>query len=395
MLLVLLVGACSSGDALHTPSPSIEFNPTPTPDSSTPVQPIDRSPTPVVEPTTQLTSPIVAPIVPIDISTLAVPVCRTSVGNALKPGFGTIPHATPTAIPSSDSTGSSAGAAELAMVSALKPLVEATSSLATSADRSHKGASDREDVARAVFFEGRRLSVLCGSLELIPLTLEAEGFVNGIADALIDRRSVLVETAELVRDESADVFALHDQLETSAARLVSLVDDLNVFAESNSVLSVDAAPFTVVNPLIGVTFDVPAGWLAARNGVDIVLIAPADRQDYSVRGVGPSSWKLGTALRVRRFRNATPVEISEAAATLDALYVLFGSRADDQAVSIGAVPGVLRVYADNTRAWSTFVGATVSNDSTYLFEFGCPDEFAVECEVVLKTILESVGLENN
>ena len=245
-----------------------------------------------------------------------------------------------------------------------------------------------------VLFEGRRLSQPCSALSVAPLTTDGKPFVDAVAANLNVRRDLLSATAELGRDGSADLRSLDVDRIDSSAIVAKLDEELNEIADKAGVTSVESAPFTAVNPLLAISFSAPAGWLMVRNGIDIVLSAPAEQQVYSVRGLGPDAWKLGTALRVRRFRNGQPLELSGAAATLDALYARFGHRVGDQSTSFGGIDGILRIYRDTDRGWNTLVAATVIDDSTYLFELGCPDEVGSGCASTVDRFVESVEFLN-
>ena len=359
-------------------------------------------PLPTTRPTslaTPITGPTSTPIPvpaepPIDVSLVTVPVCRTTDSNSNGVGFGTIPHATPTAIPGqgSSTTQSSVEATEFA--TALKPLIYAMAAVTEAADRSWGIAEGSEDLARVILFEGRRLSQLCSALSVVPLTTEAKPFVDTVADDLKARRDLLFATAELARDDSADMRSLDAERADSSLTLKALDLTLDEFAAQAGVTSVASAPFTTVNPLLSVRFSAPAGWLMVRNGIDIVLLAPAEQQVYSARGLGPDAWKLGSALRVRRFRNAEPVELSSLSLSLDALYARFGDRVADETSRFGNIDGVLRIYRDVERGWDTLVAATVIDDSTYLFELGCPDGINSSCMSMIDQFVASVVFIN-
>ena len=165
---------------------------------------------------------------------------------------------------------------------------------------------------------------------------------------------------------------------------------LTQFAEEAGITTDQSAPFTLANPLLNVMIDAPAGWVAVRNRIDVVLLAPVDQQIYSARGTGPDAWKLATALRVRRFRNTPPWELSDTIGTLDSLYVLFGERVDERPVSVADLDAVMRIYNRTGTGWNTYVVAAVVDDLTYLFEYGCPTEFTSACEIQLDRIINSV-----
>ena len=395
IVLAIVTVACTSGGGGQSAFPAIDDTPTPQthPTSqdlrATPSPEPESTSTPVDAPETRPPA-IEIPPVSVDTSTLTVPVCRTTTSVIAGSGFGTVPHATPTPIPAPGSSMALPGAEAEAFVVGLKPLVNAIVSLTTAADQSWLEASGRDDLARAILYEGRRLSQLCAALAILPLTTESQSFVAMTADALNGRRSVLANSGEFIRDEIADPLAKSEAREMSSIGLTRLGQQLDEYAESVNVTLVEASSFTTINPLLGVAFDASAGWLAARNGIDIVLIAPIEQQIYSVRGLGPDAWRLGTAFRVRRFRNATTWTLSDTAASLDPLYVRYGERVSDRSISIGGNIGIVRNYKNPDRGWNTLVATTVVGNSTYLFEFGCPDELDDGCSEILDGFLRSV-----
>jgi hypothetical protein len=356
--------------------------------SSTPTD----SPDIVPIPTTATNSPTAVSKRPleVDIASLTVPVCRTTDVSSNGAGFGTIPHATPTAIPQSGSSGGEVALEAQAFATSLSPLVEAVVATTNAADDAWDLAASDDDLARVILFEGRRLALLCSALSIFPLTTDGLGLVNFAAKALNDRRAVLLETADLLKGQPGNRRGMDAERRDSSAILTGLETDLNNFASAAGVTSFASAPFTAVNPLLGLIFDAPAGWLAVRNGIDIVILAPPSQQVYSARGLGPDAWKLGKAVRIRRFRNNPPWELADAAITMDALYARLGESTEEQSTSVGGVEGLLRVYRAVDRDWSTYVAATVLDSTTYLFEYGCPDQSGSTCVAQLNRLTNSV-----
>ena len=376
--------ATSSGttpEPTSSPRPSIAPEASPAPTAATP----DSD-----EPT-----PAPLPPVDIDIASLTVPVCRTSNGTSNGAGFGTIPHATPTAMPEAGSSGGTGSSAAQSFVIALNPLVAAIVASTRAADDAWRLAESDEDLARIVVFEGRRLSQLCSALSIVPLTTDGMELTKITADALHDRRALLAESAELLMAQTGEGRAMDAVRQDSSAILIGLKANLDAFASGARVTSVELAPFTVVNPLLDLRFDAPGGWLAVRNGIDIVIMGPIDQQVYTAMGLGPDAWKLGTAMRIRRFRNNSSSELSDAAATLDSLYARFGDRTHEQSVEVGGVAGILRVYSFVDRHWDTFVATTIVDDQTYLFEHGCPTTLNAQCVLQLDGFIQSVVFADN
>jgi hypothetical protein len=399
IVLSVAVSCSSNDDGKIEASPVVSI---PTPQSTQTVDsatgtPITPEPTPLPESTpststTPATSVAISPPteLPIEIDFLTVPICRTTNADSNGEGFGTVPHATPTAIPAPGSSGGSHSAETAEFVTGLNPLMEAILAVTAAADQSWSDATNREDMARVVLYEGRRLSHLCSALSVVPLTTDGKAFIDTMAVGLIARRELLSATAELARDGSVNRRSLDSDRTGSSTNIAAINLELREIAIQAGLTSVESAPFTIVNPLLSLRFGATAGWLVVRNGIDIVLLAPSEQQVYSVRGLGPDAWKLGTALRVRRFRSSEPAVLSDTAGNLDALYTQYGERSDSNTADFESVDGLMHVYRDVDRHWNTLVAIAVVDRSTYLFELGCPDEIGATCISTLQRFVASV-----
>jgi hypothetical protein len=387
----------SPGDATSAPISSTARSLPPATGTSNPAPTPIESPTPVSTVTpqggtaTSVHTP--APLPPdaeLDLASLNVPVCLPATSSSPGNGFGTIPHATPTPIPAAGSSGTPASLETQQFVVALKAVIISIVGVTVAADDAWGSASGPSEMAGSVLFEGRRLSLLCAALALVPLTTEGVEFIETVADALTTRSDLLSEIADLLRSGEIPPGGLDNQRQESSEVIVRLRQDLDDFAASRGVLEAGPSPFTAVNTLLELTVNAPAGWLITRNGFDIVLIAPTERQVFSVRGLGPDAWKLGTAVRVRRFRNSPPVALAESASTLDTLYVRYGDRVTDLPSKVADTDAVQRIYHDEDGGWDTHVAAAVVGDATYLFEFGCPATSRADCTTELVQFLATV-----
>jgi hypothetical protein len=326
----------------------------------------------------------------VDVTSLTVPVCRSTSDITSSTGFGTIPHATPTPIPGSNGTTNPSDGKTAEIITALKPILGAISESTVAADHAWLNANDQQHFAAVIFAEGRRVSNFCTALSLMPLTIDTKPFIDSVVTNLKGRQGLLSIAAELAQDAPSDIRD-QDQLRIDSSEILTeLEDSLGDFAQSVNVTPADPLPFTVVNPLLGLNVSVDAGWLLMRNGVDIVLLAPSERQHYSVRGLGPDAWKLGTALRVRRFRNAQDAELTDVLISLDSLFARFGDRVSTETTDIGNIEGALRVYRDVALEWDTSVGIAIANESTYLFEIGCSTSDESNCSPTMEQFLSTV-----
>ena len=347
--------------------------------------------TPAVTPT-GVVQPPPGPI--IDLATLTVPVCRTTPSSSSGSGFGTVPHATPTPVPASGGTGQSSSVEATAFVAGMKPLYGALRSAIVAGDEARARAGSAQELAAPIMFEGRRLSHICSALSIVPGTSASGPLFSQIARSLKAHRDSLFEQAELLRESGVGLSNHERESERTDSDILALGSVLDTFAEEAGVEeSAGSEGYTIVNPLLELSLDVAPGWVTARNGVDVFVIAPPGVQRYSVSGLGPDAWRLGTALRVRRFRNETDRTLEEATATVESLMVRFGNRVDEVQSAVGGQLGVRLTYADDAGRWRTLVGTTVVADATYLFEIGCPLEFLAECEVALDALLTGVSFD--
>ena len=319
-----LTATAPAEEAVASPVPSAP------PTGSTPSPPANaaegaaNSPTPLPA----IATPVSLPR-NIDLESLTVPICRTYDISSNGTGIGTVPHATPTVIPNPATYPESSGPEVQSFVASLGSLLDATSAMTTSADKAWGDATDADSFARIIAFEGKRLSNLCSALSVIPFTSDGVDLVNMISKVLNDRRDVLRMVVQSLMDQPATGPDLGDSRRQSSAAIIGLKTQLDDYSEGVGITHPSLESATILNPSIGVTVNAPVGWVVVRNRLDIVLLAPPDRQIYSLSGLGPSTWNLGTALRIRRFRSNPPWELADAAATLDALYVQFGQRVDE------------------------------------------------------------------
>ena len=410
---VLIVIACSSGgDESLTPSASeVTVVPTMASDSNnataqapvTTVTPVPTTALPLPTPLNGATA--ISKLVPtstavpeslrppepsVDLATLTVPVCNTRSSSSSTDGFGTVPHATATPLPQSGGSVQPSSDEATAFVAGVRPLYNALISVIEAGNASWASAESDQGRGASISYEGRRLSHICAALSAIPRNTENSVLFSELAVGLESRRAALFEAAESQRADGMGIPNEVERARTSSV-LLSFGSTLEEFATSRGIDdSAGADGYAILNPLLAITANVGPGWVTVRNGIDVFITAPPDVQRFSVSGLGPDAWKLGTSLRIRRFRNETESTLDEAAVLLDSLLIRFGSRTEKFDSTIGTNPGVRLVYTNDDGYWRTLVGATVVGDATYLFELGCPVEFTEECESGLSAILSGV-----
>lgn len=276
----------------------------------------------------------------------------------------------------------------------MRPLYDALLSTTQKGNESWFNAASEQARAGSIAFEGRRLSHICLALSIIPRTTVGGPLFSQLASALEARRDALFDAAELLRTSGGNYNDHEVERERTTSDIMAFGPALDAFAAENSVAdSAGNQGYSIVNPLLELTLDVAPGWVTIRNGIDVFITAPSSAQRYSVSGLGPDAWKLGTALRIRRFRNEVGRTLEEAIAVMDSLLVRFGSRVHEVESTVGGERGVRLTYSDDGGRWQTLVGATIITDATYLFELGCPVEFVGECESALDAILAGVKFD--
>jgi hypothetical protein len=253
-------------------------------------------------------------------------------------------------------------------------------------------ALSEQDFVLALVEESRRLWLACGAVAAVAPDLDlGHSFMISINSSLATRRQWLVDRLEVLRSQS-DLIRNDD---ASRAATSDLLLDLDAILNRLAVqagLEDGATPaqFTVPNPLLEVSIDVPGGWLLFRNRIDIVLVAPPELQAEGVRGLGVPGWNFGTALRIRRLRHEAPWALADTSELMDSLLVKFGGRVSHGDTEVDGHQSIIRVYEALDDNWVTIAAATVRDLHSYLFELGCPATQRASCEALLQSLLAGV-----
>ena len=358
--IVVIAAACGgNGEGLvETPvAHSARIEPTST---------VDPSPTSVAHSTeVRLDERLV-----VDLATLVIPVCRTDSFTGDPLGFGTIPRV----LQSSTSFQSDLLDPESEIIVALAPVIRWLGHFIPMADIAWEQARSEKDFAAAISDESRRLWLSCSAVANATHSLEAENQFSVSVSALLEkRRQWLTERLEVLRTNPVEIRDDDENRLTTSVALKNLSVTLDEFAAEHRIEDrVASVSFSVPNPLLGLSIEVPGGWVPIRNRIDIVLVAPSEVQMAGLTGLGVPGWNFGTALHVRRLGHESPWTLSDSAELLDSLMTKFGDRSTDERRQIGGIDAVIRVYESPEDEWVTIVAATVRDLHTYLFEFGCP-----------------------
>lgn len=322
----------------------------------------------------------------IDIDDLLVPACRNDPFAGTAVGFGTVPRA-----PESLQTFSSDSGDPLPeKMAALAPVIRWANHFTEISDTGWGRARSESDFASIIFDESRRVWLACNAIALaVPIINQTDpGLLASAKGLLADRQVWLADRLEVLRNNPSSIRNTDSYRGKTSVGLRKLIWDLDALSHEAGIEDVlIPVPFTVLNPLLEISIDMPAEWMLIRNRVDIVLVAPPDQHVEGVRGMGVPGWNFGTALQVRRMRHEDPWTLSDTAGLMDSLLVKFGERVSDKNDEVGGAETVIRAYESSDDAWITIAAATVNNSHTYLFTLGCPIESRISCEILLREIV--------
>jgi hypothetical protein len=323
-----------------------------------------------------------------DLASLSIPVCRTDPFAGDLSGFGTIPRV------SEDGTTFSSDFAnsDAEIIAAVAPIIRWMNHFTTKADTAWELADSEQEFADVLSEEGRRLWLSCNAVALVAPAIETtHPLLISFKSLLAHRQAWLTERLEILRTAPDSIRDDNVNRAVTSKAIKELPGSLDVLGKEARVEN-RATPeaFTVPNPLLGVSLDFPGGWMLIRNRIDIVLAAPPEHQMDGVTGLGVSGWNFGTALRMKRLRHEAPWTLTDTANLMDSLLFRFGERVIEDQRKIDGLEAVIRVYDSSDADWVMIAAATVRDLHTYLFEFGCPAEDQVSCEVLFQDLLDNV-----
>ena len=325
---------------------------------------------------------------------LLVPICRNDPFAGSAVGFGTVPRAPETV----ETLRSDSGDVLPETILALAPVIRWVNHYTVIADRGWGNAKSEEDFAAIIFDESRRVWLACNAISLaVPIIEPSDpGLFANAKGLLSDRQVWLADRLEVLRTDPASIRNDDRNRGEISVGLRRLIFDLDkLMGEVGIEESMTRLPFTVPNPLLGISLDMPGGWMPMRNRIDIVLTAAPELQLDGSRGMGVPGWNFGTALQVRRLRHEEPWTLVDTVNLMDSLLVKFGQRVDEGHVDIASLGAEKRVYESSENGWVTIAAATVHDFYTYLFVLGCPEEDQTSCDVLFHDLLDGVHFDSD
>lgn len=328
----------------------------------------------------------------VDLDTLLVPICRNDPFAGSAVGFGTVPRA-PESI---ETFRSDSGDPLPETILGLAPVIRWVDHFTLKADTAWAHADSELDFASVIFDESRRVWLACTAISLaVPVIETTDPPLLAYAKGLMSDRQVwLTDRLEVLRTDPSSIRNADATRQEMSIGLRSLIAGLDELAREAGIEDgLTRLPFTALNPLLGISLDMPAGWMLLRNRVDIVLLAPPDLQADGVTALGVPGWNFGTALQVKRLRHEAPWTLTNTTDLMDSLLVKFGERSGEERREVDGLETAVRVYESPEDAWVTIAGATVRDLHTYLFELGCPEEDRASCEVLFQELLDGVHFD--
>lgn len=334
-----------------------------------------------------------------DLRLLSVPICVTSSVSGVVRGFGTVPAPTPTptATPVVRPTPRSLRIAsrEVGEYLALAgPAIQAATHWTGITENQWPNAQTLESRGALVFAESRRIAALCNGIALADAPPEAGDANRELAAALTGRQKWAADAASLLRDSMpASAASLESARSESAAALDAALAALeSLAARFDLTLSPGADSRVLDNNRGRVSLQVPLGWFVVRADSQSVLVAPPDLQVTGIEGLGPGREGYGSALRVRRLRNAPGQTLSDILVNVSVLLDEFGELRRTRDIVVDGHAGVEWQLASSDTGWQTWFAVTLAGDFTFIIEMGCPGEVSSECDRIMRETLAGARL---
>jgi hypothetical protein len=229
---------------------------------------------------------------------------------------------------------------------------------------------------------GRRVAIGCSAAVLVTaVPPEAEGIDTLLREGAKGRHRWVGLAVEQLRCCGSSITP-----DTEAGN-AETSEVLATFVRTASELSVvhEVSPMTdrlFADETLGIEMTVDAEWLVSSEGISQVFHAPIELNGSGVAGLGPDSWSLGTALRIRRLRNPGPLTASEASSRFAGLISRQGSVANTHEIEVAGISGLRHALAPELPSWSASVTVVVAGDFTYFMETGCPVDVSSACAAV-------------
>lgn len=374
-----------------------EIRQTATPDPTGDRRQIQPTPTPTPGP--QIVVRGERPSVAFELKSLSIPGCSTSPGSGVGANFGTLPapKPLPTVTPV---TRSEFRSAEIASREIGEYLVAAGSVISAAAhwtgitENQWPKTQTLEGRGALVFAESRRIAALCNAIALADAPPETVDAHRALAAALTGRQKWAADAASLLRDSKpASAAGLESARTDSAAAFDAALARLESLAARFDMTLAPGADARVLDNSRGrVSLQVPAGWFVVRADSQSVLVALPDLQVAGIEGLGPGREGYGSALRVRRLRNAPGQTLSDALVNIRVLLDEFGELRRTADIAVDGHDGVEWRLVNRDTGWQTWFVLTLAGDFTFIFEMGCPGAVSSECDRIMRETLAGTRL---
>ena len=301
--------------------------------------------------------------------------------------LGSAPGPTPTPLPGIDSRDPVVVKSELsAYLSAATPIVLYLAGVSN--EFNDMWAKNPPAVEQAMLLQtlGSRAAIGCSAASLITdIPPEASGFDTRMREAARARHTWVATAVEqlLCCGSSVTTETEFGNSESSEiiARLISEASEIGLTFDLDHL-----ARRLFMDNALGIELTIDANWLVASEGLSPVFYAPAELNDSGSAGLGPDSWRLGTALRIRRLRNPGVLTATEASSRFAGLISRHGSVANSHEIELGGLTGLRHELVPELTSWNASVVVIVSGEFTYFVELGCPALIPGACTSVGETM---------
>jgi len=250
-------------------------------------------------------------------------------------------------------------------------------------------ATSDEEQAALVSPMARRLALLCPAMLNISPLFGFEAEHNQLGEALRVRHTWAVLAADELKccgKITSTLFATgrastHLDVLAAARSIDSMLTD-----EISMPLVIDIEVFDIEVPW-------QDGWITSSISGSQLLIAPINEQESGLEGLGSGNWRLGSALRIRRFRNSTQITVLEAMDRFGGLVKGLGEPGESQQIRFAGNDALITPIEDLPGGWQFELALVVAGGFSYVFDYGCPSDHSDICSNI-KSFAAGVTIES-
>ena len=226
-----------------------------------------------------------------------------------------------------------------------------------------------------------RMTLACDAVSIIELVPpEATVFDANLRRVISERHAWVSSAVNDLNNGLGISEAVEARNRVTFIELSRVSNEADVLAGEHGITPVELLRYT--NEPLGISLDLPLGWVVSADGLSPVLMAPFAQNLSALPGLGPDRWQLGTAIRVRRLRNSEPIDAQQAGERFKSIIERQGPVERVEEVSLEGNPALLHILAPEQADWSATVTVLVLGDFTYFVETGCPATLPGACEAV-------------